>query len=330
MTLRPSGERPEPGHGEVLLELVAVGLCGSDYSLYLGKHPLSQFPQTQGHEMAARVVSHGPGTQAIHPVGSQVAVEPLLPCGRCYPCRIGRGNCCVDLRLFGVHEAGGLQPFLAVPEHLVHEAGGMPPEVAAFSEPMSIALQALRRGGIGPDDKVLVTGAGPVGQAAIIAAVEIGARVAASDLVPERLDRARSSGAEITLDPREGLDDAVAAWTDGEGPTLIIEASGAPMAIRSAVQVVAAAGRIVLVGISDQEVSLPIAAFTRKEMTVLGARNSVGIFAEAVRIVRDNQEKVQRLITHRISLEQVEETIRLALKHPDIVEKAVVISASTA
>jgi L-gulonate 5-dehydrogenase len=326
MELQQVQDLSPPGDSEVLVEVTAVGICGSDYSLLHGRHPLSQFPTVQGHELTGRILAYGPNTVQNLPTQAQVVIEPLLPCGSCYPCRVGRSNCCVNLEIIGVHQNGGLQGRLVVPERLLHDARGMAPEVAAFAEPMSIALQGLTRGRLQPDDTVLVYGVGPVGQAAIIAASAAGARVAAADVVPSRLERARANGAQVLLDTRSDIADAVSEWTAGEGVTLIIEASGAPAAIQSAVRVVAAAGRIVIIGISDKDVVLPVAAFTRKELTVLGSRNSVGIFGQAVDIVRANQEKVRDLVTHRIGLNEVEETIALALAHPEVVEKAVVMT----
>jgi L-gulonate 5-dehydrogenase len=324
MELRSVDEPAPPGPGEVLLDVDAVGICGSDYALYLGTHPLSQFPTVQGHEFCGTVRELGPACEGDHEPGTRVAVEPLLPCGRCYPCTLGRYNCCVDLELFGVHRPGGLQERVVVPERLLHDAGGMPADVAAFAEPMSIAVQGLTRAGVGEGDSVLVLGAGPIGQAAIIAAKARGARLAVSDLVAERLERARAVGAELALDAGPDVPAAVREWTDGLGPTVVVDATGAPPAIRLAIDVVAPAGRVVLIGISQKEVALPIAPFTRREITVYGSRNSAGIFGEAVRLVREHQDEVASLITHRIALEEVQDTIELALQHPEQVEKAIV------
>ena len=313
-----------PGLGEVLLEVQAVGICGSDYGLFLGKHPLSQFPRVQGHEFSATIVEFGDGCSQELPVGALVVVEPLLPCGHCYPCRQGRYNCCVELRLFGVHVDGGLESFVVVPEPLLYDARGLDAAVAAFAEPMSIALQGLRRAQLVAGENVVVFGAGPVGQAAIIAACDIGARVAAVDLVDERLERAVGSGADLVLNSADDVLTRLVDWSDGEGPGVVVDATGAPAALTTALELVAASGRVVMIGISDREVAVPVALMTRKEVSLLGSRNSAGIFGDAVGLVRRHQPQIRNLITHLIRLEHVSETIELALTDPRSVEKIVV------
>jgi L-gulonate 5-dehydrogenase len=316
---RPAG----PGPGEALLRIEAVGICGSDYALFRGTHPLSQFPQVQGHEFCGTVAELGPG-EGPGTVGARFAVEPLLPCGDCYPCSLGRTNCCVRLEILGVHRPGALQEELVVQRHLLHPVGDLPGAVAAFAEPLSIGLQAIRRGEIGAADSVLVLGAGPIGLAATMAARAAGARVAVSDPVPERQALAVACGADLVLDGGEGIAVEAGAWSGQEGPSVVIDAVGASATVRLAVGLVAAAGRVVVVGISTAEAALPIAPLTRKEMTILGSRNSAGIFADAVGLAAANRERIESLITHRIGLGEVEATIELALSHPERVVKAVV------
>ncbi len=145
MTLTQVPAPDEPGEGQVLLEVDAAGICGSDYSLYLGKHPLSNFPMIQGHEFCGTVRKLGPGSSGRVKVGQRVAVEPLIGCGECYPCSIGRYNCCTHLKLLGVHKPGGFQQALAVEERLLHDVGDLSADIAAFAEPMTIAMQAVKR-----------------------------------------------------------------------------------------------------------------------------------------------------------------------------------------
>lgn len=317
-------DRPgDPGPGEALLKVEAVGICGSDYALFLGTHPLSQFPQVQGHEFCATVLALGPGCEDRLAPGTRVAVEPLIPCGDCYPCALGRYNCCERLEILGVHRPGALQEELVVDAGLLHPTGEVAADVAAFAEPMSIALQAIRRGAIGGGDKILVLGAGPIGLAALIAARSAGARVACSDPVPERRAHAERCGAEIVFDGGDAVAERAVEWSGG-GPTAVVDAVGVPVTVRLAAKVVAAAGRVVVIGISTAEVSLPIAPLTRKEMTILGSRNSAGLFADAVRLVVEHEADIRPLITQRIGLQEVRETIELALAHPELVEKAMV------
>jgi L-gulonate 5-dehydrogenase len=142
--------------------------------------------------------------------------------------------------------------------------------------------------------------------------------------VVARLERATQIGAELIVEAGGDVAAAIDEWTSGVGATVVVDATGAPSAIRSAVDLVAPAGRIVLIGISQSEVSLPIVPISRKELAFYGSRNSAGIFGEAVRIVREHQAEVASLITQQISLDEVQQTIEMALEHPEAVEKAIV------
>lgn len=325
MSLRQIDWPDKPGRGEVKLRVDAAGICGSDYSLFLGKHPLSVFPMIQGHEFCGTVVDIGPEGTGRVSVGDRVAVEPLIGCGHCYPCSVGRYNCCTELKLLGVHEPGGFQQEMLVAESLLHRVGDMPPDLAAFAEPLTIALQAVTRAGVSSGEQVFIIGAGPIGQALLLACRSKGARVAVSDLVPHRFEKARAIGAELALDAKGDVAEELSRWTDGRGPPVVIDATGAAGMIRKAVDIVAAAGRLVTVGISTTEVPLPIALLIRKELTLYASRNSVQMFPEAIRVLRKYQAEVAQVISHHIPLSQVEATIRLALERPDKVEKAIVM-----
>lgn len=318
---------PVPEADEALVRIEAVGLCGSDLHFYEGDNPYARFPQTQGHELAGTIVSFGGPYDGPLRVGDRVAIEPLRPCGVCYPCRRGRPNACANLEVLGVHVSGGLSERYAVKTANLYQANDLDRELAALVEPVSIGLHAVAvRGHVQRGEQVVVLGAGPIGQAILLAAVDRGARVLAVDRIASRLALARALGAEVVVDTTgEQLEEAVIAWTGGDGAAVVFDATGVPSVIRAAVDVVASTGRIVIVGISTREVSLPVIAFTRKELTVLGSRNNVGVFGEAVDLVRRNQEKARALITHRFSLDQAPEAIEFALTHPSDVEKVMVL-----
>ncbi|CAN5441461.1 zinc-binding alcohol dehydrogenase family protein [soil metagenome] len=278
---------PLPGPGEAMLAVEVVGICGSDLHLYTGDHPYSRFPNVQGHEFGGRVLSLPQDYPGPLRTGQRVAVEPLLMCGTCLPCRRGRGNCCVRMRTFGVHLDGALSERIAVPATLLHDAEGLPPALAALVETMSIALHAIGRASVAATDQVLVFGAGPVGLAILIAATARGAGVMLVDRLSSRLALAHALGADRTA--LAGLDDVAAAvldWTGGDGPTVVAEATGVPSVLEQAVEVVAPSGTVVVVGLSRDRVSLPMVELTRKELTIVGSRNSMGQFAQAVDLVR--------------------------------------------
>ena len=318
-----------PGIGEALVRIERVGVCGSDVSFFKGSHPYRVYPRVQGHEAAGRVVAFGGDETNGLGVGDLVAIEPLIACGACYPCRVGRGNCCTALKVLGAHVDGTFREFVALPLGMLHPAHDLDADLAALCEPVSIAVQAVARGRIGPDDQVVVYGAGPIGAAICLAAADRGARVLCVDLLPSRLQLARSLGAERTVNPgEEGVDAVVAEWTDGDGPSVTVDAVGVPAVIRQACALVANAGRVVIVGLSEQEVSLPVIDFTRKEMTILGSRNNAGRFGDAVALVRRYRERIGAMITHRYPLDCVPEALAFATEHPAEVEKVMIDVAS--
>lgn len=277
---------PQPGPGEVLVSVAAAGICAGDMYFYLGKNPYAVYPQVCGHEVAGTVAALGEGVSGLE-VGTAVVVEPFLGCGKCYPCRIGKSNCCANLRIIGVHQPGGYAELLTAPATHIHRVpAGLSLAFASFAEPVAIGVQACRRGEIGADDLVLLLGCGPIGLAVIEVARARGARVIATDIAPERLASAEQFGATV-IPAGEGLLQQVMAHTNGEGAPVVVEATGSPQAMEQTVELVAAGGRIVILGLVKQgvKVALPGLDFTRKEMTVVGSRASVNCFPEALELL---------------------------------------------
>lgn len=326
-------DAPDPvaGPAEAVVRIESVGLCGSDYHLFLGDHPYARFPQTQGHELAGIVESVGDDHDGAIAVGERVAIEPLVPCGSCFACRRGRYNCCSDLKVLGAHVAGGLADRLAVRLTALYPVGNLDAELAALCEPISIGLQAVVRAGVADGDTVVVLGAGPIGQAVTLASKDRGAHVLVADLLPSRLELARRLGADVVVDSSSSdLAAEVSRWTEHEGAAVVVDATGVPELIRLGIDLVAPSGTVVIVGISQRELAVPVIEFTRKELNVLGSRNNAGVFGDAVDLVRRNQERVRSLITHTYRLEQVPDAIRHAIDHPDEVEKVIVRVADDA
>jgi len=332
MTLAPGDMRivedatrpaDRPGFARVAVSI--VGLCGSDYHLFSGHHPYATFPQTQGHEFSGRVIELPDGYSGPAHLGDLVAVEPLVPCGTCYACRHGRYNACASLQVMGAHISGALADEVVVRADALHPVGDLDPELAALVEPVSIGLQAVRRARVTAGDHVVILGAGPIGLAATLAASDAGAHVLVADRIPSRLDKAREMGAEATVDTSlEDLRERVHEFTAGDGAGVVIDATGVPELIRLAFDLVAYAGSIGIVGISDREVAIPVIEFSRKEISVFGSRNNTGLFPEAIDLVRRHPEQLRSWVTNRLPLEEVPQMIEYAMSHPESVEKMLV------
>lgn len=314
---------PEPGHGEALVRVAAVGLCAGDLYIYQGKNPYVSYPRVGGHEIAGRVEALGPGAEGPPP-GTLVCVEPFIGCGRCYACRIGKPNCCVRLQIVGVHREGGFAGFVAAPADRLHPVPeGLPPTLASFAEPVAIGVQAARRGAVTADDRVLVLGCGPIGLAAIEVMRARGAEVLATDLSPRRLATAADLGA-TPLPPSDDLPGRVRALTDGDGVPVVVEATGSPAAMAMTIDLVAAGGRVVILGLVGQGtmVAFPGLDFTRKEVTFLGSRASAGCFPEALDLIARGAVRYPRVATE-FPLREAPGVFRAIDEQPEALHKAV-------
>jgi threonine dehydrogenase-like Zn-dependent dehydrogenase len=330
MRIRDVAEPGEPGPGEVVVRPTAVGICGSDFHFFEGR--LSEhaggsgFPRIQGHEVAATVEAVGSGCRDGISPGQMVALFPLTACGHCYPCRVGRPNVCVNFSLIGIHEDGGLQGLLRIREAHVFPIAGASDAVAALVEPISIAMRAVHRGRVADGERVVVLGAGPIGQSLLVAAQDRGAAVLVVDPLEDRLAVARALGAETVS--WTTADEVVAharAWGGGDGPQVVVDATGVPAAVQAAVELVTPAGRVVQVGMSGDTVSLRLGSFTEKELDVVGvACCGTGEFAEAVDLTERHAHRLAQLISHEFPLTEAPEAIHFAMEHPREVMKVVI------
>ncbi|GEM_PF-9191 len=323
----------EPGParaGNVILAPEAVGICGSDFHLYSGdvgalSGVADFYPRIQGHEVSAVVAD--PGDAAAVTAGDRVAVWPLVACGGCYPCRAGRPNACAQLRLVGVHLDGGLAGRLEVPAANVFPVGEqVQPDCAAFVEPASVAVHALSRARPAPGEQVVIFGAGPIGLATALAAASAGARVLSVDPVPARRDLARRLGAELTAPPAAaGLREQVCDWTGGEGPPLVLETSGEPGVLPQAIEMVSAAGRVVVVGMSSGTAAVRPGAFPEKEIDVIGSSCATAEdFRRAIRLISAHTASLAGLFTHHFPLARTIEAFEFAMSRPPDAIKVVV------
>jgi threonine dehydrogenase-like Zn-dependent dehydrogenase len=323
--IREAAEPPAPGPDEALLAIAAVGICGSDLEMFKGTDPYSRFPCRQGHEYSAQILEFGPSYSGPLVVGDLVAVEPLLPCGHCIACRRDRSNCCVNLRVTGGQIDGAFIDRFVMPIANLHSARDLSASEAAFVEPVSIGMQMVTRSRLGPGDQCVVFGAGPIGQAVILAARDRGARLLCVDLLPSRLELARELGVEAIVDAStHDVNDEVSRWTDGDGPVVAFEATGATSVLRKALEVVAHSGTVVVAGTPTDDVSFPALWIVKKELNVLGSRNSLGLFGSAVDLVRRNRPLVRRLITHTYPLEGLQAAMEFAIDNPAVAEKVVI------
>ena len=325
-------EPAPPGPGEVLVRSEAVGICGSDYHFLLGELSAaagggsSPFPKIQGHEVGGTIEALGPDCRSELELAARVALYPLHACGHCYPCSVGRPNTCDNFTLIGIHLDGGLQQRLRIPQEQVFPIAIDDGAVAAMAEPVSIAVRAVHRARIESGERVVVLGAGPIGQCVCLLARERGAEVLVVDLQERRLSLSREMGAEgLVWTDASAVVGAARDWAGGGGPPVVVDATGAAAAVGAMLEMVASAGRAVQVGMSNEEVAVRVGSLTEKELDFLGVSCcGGGEFAEAVAAVERNATILARLISHEFPLERAPEAIEFAIEHPSEVMKVVI------
>jgi L-gulonate 5-dehydrogenase len=214
-----------------------------------------------------------------------------------------------------------------MPEELVFPTSERRPAVAALAEPLSIGVRAVNRARIAPGEQVAILGAGPIGQAVALLAAERGAeRVLMIDQLDSRLAIGATMGAETQRwTGSDEVIELIREWSGGEGPEVVIDATGAPEAIRTGMEAAVSAGRLVLVGMSHHDVPLRVFGFVDKELDVLGVSCAQGgEFEEAVAFVERNGERLENLVTQEFPLERAPDALRWAMEHPAEAMKVVI------
>ncbi|MBR0090616.1 MAG: alcohol dehydrogenase catalytic domain-containing protein [Lachnospiraceae bacterium] len=313
--------------GEALVEIVSAGICGSDIGAFRGKNNLVSYPRVIGHELAGIVREIPAENPKGLKVGDKVVVDPYLYCGHCYPCSIGRTNCCNELHVLGVHVDGGMTKTFAHPaDMLVKIPEDIDWELAAMAEPLTISLHGLHRLQLTKGEHIAIFGAGPIGMLAAMAALHYEAVPIMIDVVDERLDFAKSLGVPHVINPtKEDQVEKTREYTNGRMAECVMEASGANSAIRATLDLVCHAGRIALTGWPKTETPIPTDLITRKEIDIRGARTSAGEFEESVDLIYNKKVDVRKLLTKTISIDEAPDTIIDIEKNPGDYMKVVVM-----
>ncbi|MCS7232876.1 MAG: zinc-binding alcohol dehydrogenase family protein [Synergistetes bacterium] len=303
--------------GKVFVKVASVGICGSDVSAYKGTSRLGVFPRILGHEAAGVVESLPEGFKDLK-VGDRVVIEPYRYCGKCYPCLIGRTNCCENMSVIGVHQDGAFAEYIAHDPHLVHK---VPSDISwqklTLVEPLTISMQAVKRVGVKMGEHVVVIGAGTIGILAALYVKHLGGVPIVVDPVDSRLEIAKRGGIGYTINPqKEDPFKLVRDITGGRMAEVVIEASGSEKAVRDTIDYVSYAGRISLVGYPFNDVSLPTYLITKKELDVKGSRNSVGLFKEAIELVSKGLIDVEIVISAIVSFDDIPRYIKELVSNP--------------
>ncbi|MGE5619754.1 MAG: zinc-dependent alcohol dehydrogenase [Sphingomonadaceae bacterium] len=311
-------DRPLPSldEGEVLIKVAYTGICGSDVSIYMGKHPRAVPPVIIGHEFSGEVVDlMAPGSGLN--VGDRVAVEPLFNCGVCYACEDGAYNSCVNLKMPGHNTDGSFAEYAKAPANRVHKLPeGLSMEIGATVEPTSVAVHAVRRSRLKLGDRAVVLGAGPIGllvaQAARLTTELPITLVEVSDW---RLELARRLGFDVVDAKQEDIRQAILDRTGGRGAAVVFDAAGAAPLTEQVSTFVKVRGQIVMVAMPKEPRPVDLGIFAFKQAEMVGCRAfTSGDCRAAIAMMAEKKIDVAPLITHTMPLEQFHEGLEIAKK----------------
>lgn len=298
------GDQPAPGaipEGWALIDVAHVGVCGTDYHIFEGKHPFLAYPRVMGHEVSGTVVALNGEAEVA--AGQDVIINPYLSCGKCVACRQGKPNCCVAIQVLGVHRDGAMCEQIIVPVQNLLPAGGLSLVEAATVEFLAVGAHAVRRSMAKPGSRALVVGAGPIGLATALFARIAEQDVTVMDLSAERLTFTQGKLGLQVLDGSEGVLEKISERTSGAGFDVVYDATGNSRSMQSAFAYVAHGGVLVLVSVVQGDITFSDPEFHKREMMLIGSRNATNAdFQHVVASIQGGRIPIDRLVTHRTSL----------------------------
>jgi 2-desacetyl-2-hydroxyethyl bacteriochlorophyllide A dehydrogenase len=310
--------------GQSLLKIKRIGICGTDLHAFEGNQPFFEYPRVLGHELAAEYITgDAPGFEA----GEVVTIIPYFYCGECIACRNDKPNCCVRIKVCGVHQDGGMAEYLAVPSYSLIHSEGLTLDELALIEPLAIGVHGISRAAVKKEEFVLIMGAGPIGLALMEFAQIAGARVIVMDINDQRLsfckDKLKTS---FLINPaRQDALSELKKITNNHLPQVVIDATGNRAAIHAGFDYLAHGGRYVLVGLQKGDISFPHPDFHRKEATLMSSRNATADdFKKVMESIKKGQINPGAYITHRIPFNKVKDEFPNLLVPANGVVKAMV------
>lgn len=294
---------PTPGPGEVLVRVLAAGICGTDRHLFKGEFPCAP-PVTLGHEFSGEVAVTGDGVTLA--LGTRIACDPNIACGACDACLRGRVNLCARNVAIGIHRDGGLAEYAVIPAHRALAVGDLDPHHAAFAEPLACTLHGLDLGAPRPGERVLVIGGGVIGLLAVQLAARAGANVTLLTRDPGKRNLAQRIGARQTA----GTEGEARALL-GPGADLVVECAGVAQTVEMAPRLANAGGRVVVLGVLPKGEQVRIEPFDLlvREISLIHSFINPFTQARAIQLLRDGQIDVAPLVSRVIRLSEAAHAI---------------------
>lgn len=321
-------ERPNPqiqSGNEVLIKIKAGGICGSDMHIYHGTSPVATYPRVIGHEITGEIVEIGDAVSDFK-IGDHIVLDPVISCGTCYQCRIGRKNVCSKLKVRGVHVDGGYQEFIVLPQENIHKIpDSLSWEEAIMIEPFTIAEQVCWRAEITKDDFVFIMGAGPVGLSILKMVKLYGAKCFISDVFDYKLGLAKQYGADAVINAKKvDVKEEIQRVTDSNGATVVIDAVCSEQSFEQALSYVCSAGRVIPLGFNKTPSAITQLSITAREIDIRGSRLHNNKFPKVIDCFVKGDLRVADMITHRFPFTEIHNALAL-IENPQIHNGKVVL-----
>jgi 2-desacetyl-2-hydroxyethyl bacteriochlorophyllide A dehydrogenase len=311
-------EIPEPGPGEVLIQVMASGICGTDLHIYRGEY-LGDYPVIPGHEFSGIVTAVGSQVTRFN-LGDRVAVEPNIACDNCSHCLNNRQNFCLNWQAIGVTLPGGMEEYVTAPEKAVFSIGNLPFEQAAFMEPLSCVVHGVERAHIDLADKVAILGAGPIGDLILqMACLQGAAHITLLENNPGRAELACQLGADQVVNRMEDL--------QLNTYDVVIDATGVIPVMNRAIDFARHGGTVLWFGVPPSGKNMEFEAFKifQKGLTLLSSYTSVRNSFQAVSLLQTGQVQVEPLISHRLPLKELPRALEMIESHDPAVKKVIIL-----
>ncbi len=318
-------EMPQSKTDHSIIKIKRIGICGTDLHAFEGTQPFFTYPRILGHELAGELVeiNNAPGFT----IRETVSFIPYFNCGNCIACRMDKPNCCTQLKVCGVHINGGMAEYLSIPSSSLLHGDGLNFDELALVEPLAIGAHGVRRAAIETGEFVLVIGAGPIGLGTMEFARIAGGKVIALDINEPRLQFCKN---KLKVDhiinaSSSDVTEKLKQITNGDMPTVVVDATGSLKAINNSFQYMAHGARYVLIGLQKETISFNHPEFHKREGTLMSSRNAKrNDFEHVIRCIKKGEIKPASYITHRVSFDEVAEEFESWLNPANKVIKAMI------
>jgi 2-desacetyl-2-hydroxyethyl bacteriochlorophyllide A dehydrogenase len=320
-----AADAPEAKPGYAIIRIRRIGVCGTDLHAFEGTQPYFNYPRILGHELSGELIDTG-GANGFEP-GDIVTFLPYYNCGKCIACRAGNTNCCVNMRVCGVHVDGGMAEYLQIPSDNLVKGEGLSIDELALIEPLAIGAHAIARAKVQQGEFVLAIGAGPIGLGIMEFARIAGGKVIAVDVNEQRLEFCKKQlKVDYTINPlKEDLNLKIAEVTGGDMLPVVIDATGNQKAIVDSFKYMAHGGRYVLVGLQKGDIAFSHPEFHKREGTLMSSRNAKRAdFEQVINCIKQRLVDPGTYITHKVSFDAVKENFESWLDPDNGVIKAMI------